>query len=819
MSLAEVRTHGISRLAATICALLLCLGSSAAWSQKSDPLTVDASAPFVPPAPAAFREGSSVSPTGGTLGINGRYLTLNGTPWLPVVGELQFSRVPESQWEEEILKMKAGGVQVVGTYLFWIHHEEIEGQFDWTGQRDLRHFIQLCAAHGMYVYPRIGPWAHGEARNGGFPDWLMRYDHLRTEYPVYMRYVARYYQQIGDQMKGLLWKDGGPVIGIQLENEYTAKDREAGDAYILALKRMAIASGMDVPLYTVTGWGSANVPPGEVMAVYGGYPDAPWDRSLTNLPPTGSFNFHLRRQASLNMGMLGAAGAAGSATPAETIGTVPVMTVEMGGGVQDTYHRRPALTPDDVAALMPVAIGSGVNVYGTYIFQGGENPDGKLSTLQESRATGYATDVPVKSYDFQAPLSEFGEERESFRKVKTFNYFLNDFGKDVALGPKSDADPSALRFSVRTRSERGYVFVNNYVRGLQMADHKGVRLTIKLPNETLVVPEKPVDIPSGAYFIWPFNLALDQTTLRYSTAQLLTKTDARHYFFFCLPGIRCDFAFKADHGLSVQAPGVGQAKRGDVIYLEDVPAGSTIALKRKDQADVLITVLSQQDAENAWKIKAGDGEHLLISSQSFYGDGNQLTLESFASPKFSFRFLPAIAGPVTASLPLHTAPGPSTYTAQAVEAHLQVRLQQVAKGDAVPQTALPGKKLMAPGDPEFAHAARWSVGLPANALTGLSDVYLQVNYTGDVARLTSGGRLLTDDFYNGKPWRIGLKRFAVEGRLPPLELSILPFGKDAPMFIEDKVRAALPPGEQVLDLRGVAAVPVYKLVVDTSKAH
>ena len=109
---------------------------------------------------------------------------------------------------------------------------------------------------------------------------------------------------------------------------------------------------------------------------------------------------------------------------------MPYFTAEIGGGIEDTYHRRPVIQPDDIAAMFPVMLGSGVNLYGTYMFQGGENPDGKLSTLQESQATGYPNDLPIKSYDFQAPLGEFGQERASFRKMKVFQYFLNDFGAD-----------------------------------------------------------------------------------------------------------------------------------------------------------------------------------------------------------------------------------------------------------------------------------------------------------------------------------------------------------------------------------------------------
>src|SRR6202012_6024825 len=112
------------------------------------------------------------------LEVNSRYLTIGGIPRIPVMGELQYSRMPRERWEDEILKMKAGGVTVIATYSFWIHHEEVEGEFDWSGNKDLRAFVELCGRLGMLVYPRIGPWSHGEARNGGTPDWILRKTYL-----------------------------------------------------------------------------------------------------------------------------------------------------------------------------------------------------------------------------------------------------------------------------------------------------------------------------------------------------------------------------------------------------------------------------------------------------------------------------------------------------------------------------------------------------------------------------------------------------------------------------------------------------------------
>ena len=374
----------------------------------------------------------------------------------------------------------------------------------------------------MYVVARIGPWDHGEVRNGGFPDWVMRASRTRVNDPVYLGEVRAWYGQVAEQLKGLLWKDGGPVLGIQLENEYSARGPGAGEEHILQLKKMAIESGFDVPLYFITGWDNAVVPADAVLPVYGGYPDAPWDGSLTKLLPAEVYAFRFRNRVT---------GGTGLATPVAAPEGLPFLTAEIGGGNEVTYHRRPVIEPDDIAAMFPVMLGSGVNLYGTYMFHGGENPDGKLTILQESQDTGYPNDVPVKSYDFQAPLSEFGEERASFRKMKVFQYFLNDFGADLApmmvhepnVMPKAPIDLAVPRASVRSKGDAGFIFMNNYVRGSSMPARPGMQLEIQLPDGAIQVPRHPVDIPSGAYFIWPFNLRVNGINVRYSTAQLFTR--------------------------------------------------------------------------------------------------------------------------------------------------------------------------------------------------------------------------------------------------------------------------------------------------------
>ena len=99
-------------------------------------------------------------------------LMIDGKRVVPIMGEIHYSRLPETEWKTEIQKMKEGGVTIIATYIFWNHVEETEGIFNWSGQRNLRHFIELCQEQDIPVVLRLGPFCHGEVRNGGIPDWL-----------------------------------------------------------------------------------------------------------------------------------------------------------------------------------------------------------------------------------------------------------------------------------------------------------------------------------------------------------------------------------------------------------------------------------------------------------------------------------------------------------------------------------------------------------------------------------------------------------------------------------------------------------------------
>ena len=183
-------------------------------------------------------------------------LIIDGRRVCPVMGEIHYSRLPADEWQGAVRRMKDGGVTVVATYVFWNHVEEQQGIFRWDGQRNLRRFLEICKEEKMPVVLRIGPYCHGEARCGGIPDWVFGIPsdgsggklRVRSPDPRFLALAERLYRQIFTQVQGLQWKDGGPLMACQFDNEY----RGSGD-YLMALKRIATDIGFDLPFYTRTG--------------------------------------------------------------------------------------------------------------------------------------------------------------------------------------------------------------------------------------------------------------------------------------------------------------------------------------------------------------------------------------------------------------------------------------------------------------------------------------------------------------------------------------------------------------------------------------
>ena len=800
-----------------VIALVVFMTSLIAMAENaSNNVVIDARAITPPPAPLPFSVGEE-SPTGHILSANSRYITLDNKPWFPIMGEFHYSRYPEADWEREILKMKAGGIQVISTYIFWIHHEEVEGQFDWTGQRDLRHFVELCAEHGMYVWVRIGPWDHGEVRNGGLPDWVMQTSTPRQNDKVFLEYVQSWYNEIGKQLEGLFWKNGGPIIGVQLENEYSARGPGKGEDYLYQLRWLALAAGLDATFYTITGWDNAVIPSHDLIPVFSGYADGFWWRSLEDLPPNPNYFFTRIRCEENVADDLSSKRPDIDATDAQ----YPFLTAEMGGGMEVAYHRRPLMSPDDTAAVELVKLGSGVVLYGYYMFHGGTNPDGKKTTLQESQETGYPNDVPVKTYDFQAPLGEFGQMNPSYRTLKTFHLFLADFGEMLAPMtsylperlPASKEDSTTPRVAARMQNDHGFIFINNYERNYSLPEKKNFQVDLKLPDSAIKIPNHPVDIPSGAYTIWPVNLDLGVTKLRYATAQLLCKLDdPQTYVFFAWPGISPEFAFE-EKDVSIESPNAKIQHEGGVAYVSKIEPSAqiTIRLRNHNGAEANIIVLLRDQALNIWKAKLAGKDRLLSSSAQLYLDHDQVHVAVTGSSDMQVGIFPALDHDAVGFTSSGNNGVFKMYSAAVPQVAIEAQVHKLQDPGGDPPVKMGKEVAMAPDESAYKTAAKWNINLP-NVSNG-SRVFLRITYQGDVARIYSQGKLITDNFYNGSPWLVGLDQIS-EDKQGTLEVEILPLHEHSPIYLPKSAVPTFPPSGQVAEIKQVQVITEHDAVMD-----
>ena len=481
------------------------------------------------------------NPQGERIDVTSLYFERGGKPYLGVMGEYHFSRDKSENWYRELCKMKAGGVGIVATYLFWIYHEEIEGEFDFTGDLDIRKFVLDAKRAGLDVVIRIGPWCHGECRNGGFPDWLIKKPFkLRDNNPDYMKKARGWYEKIFEEVKGLFYKDGGNIIGIQFENELVNNSE-----HILALKNMALEIGFDAPIYTATGWNSlygAKIPVDDVVPVFAAYADAPWAKSTDKLPPSPHYAFNTQRNDSaVGHDVINPISPDGWRLPYERY---PFITCELGAGLHPTHHRRPVAGGMDAYAMSLVKLGCGNNLIGYYMYHGGVNKIGKNSTFNESKATGYPNDYAVLNYDYHTALSSYGETGECYGLLNMLHMFVNDFGYLLAPMESVEAeimvkesDFENLRYCMRTDGEGGFVFVNHYQRLYPLKD----ALDVRINTGNVIFPA--FDVVGDVSFILPFNLNMGDAVLEYATSQLLCKKD-NTYFFAAVPNIKAEYKFR-----------------------------------------------------------------------------------------------------------------------------------------------------------------------------------------------------------------------------------------------------------------------------------
>ena len=658
-----------------------------------------------------FSFGTKTNPQGVTFEVDSRGFIVGGKHLLPVMGEIHFSRVPATEWKREIQKMRAGGITIIATYCFWIHHEATEGQWNWSGNKNLRQFLQVCKEENMPVVLRIGPFCHGEVYQGGFPVWIVekalsdpKNFKLRSTAPGFLAATKKLYENIFAQAKGLLWKDGGPVVGVQIENECRGPW-----GYYMSLRDMAINIGYDVPFMTRTGWPKLNGKEefGKLLPLYGDYADGFWDRTLDDMPGDYPKAFIMKEQR-INANIATETFSKSELTSEESEGegrlTYPYLTCELGGGMMPAYHRRINMSGNEAMPLAICKLGSGSNLPGYYMYHGGTNPycaEHTMAETQAAKVTNY-NDMPYMTYDFQAPLGEMGQPNlNAFHQTRLLHQFLADWGDMLS---QMDVDSISEHYARRGCFE----FYNDYVRILNEGGRAYVR---------------PVDMPFGNHRIT-------------ANAQPFCKIGNTLYF---IP-------------IKDMKP---------EIWID----GKLVSGFRFQVSGLEVVLLSEDEALRAFKID----DKLYFAQKAgniIYKDGDKIIEEEWKESK--------------------------TKTITITK----------TKDAAAPREIPMGSQKVAamPTNEDFENAAVWELDLSGqfpshsgrDSREGLS--FLKIDYAGDCARVYADGKLIMDNFWNGKPMLVRMSDLAGK----KVELRILPLSKDAPIYLQKEQKEILNNSQAVL---------------------
>ncbi|MDR6845776.1 beta-galactosidase [Flavobacterium granuli] len=754
-----------------------------------------------------------------SIGVNNFYLERNGKPFIPVIGEFHYSRYPSQYWDQEIKKMKSGGITVIATYVFWNMHEPKEGVFNWSDDFNLRRFVQLCKENKIDLIVRIGPFAHGEIRNGGLPDWLYgRPFEVRSNDSEFLKHTENLYNEIGKQLQGLYYKDGGPIIGIQIENEYqhsaapwaitysgaereytsARRDRKItqvgvgvndsgnefkdyGQTYMKGLKTMAKKAGMDVPLYTATGWGFATIINNGSIPVMAGYAYPFWEDKIKPSP------FYLFKDIHKSPDY---------APVSYVTEDYPSIAAELGTGMSVLYSRRPRVPGESFLPMMVRTIGSGSNGLGYYMYHGGTTPSNGFYMYSE----GFG--LSNKSYDYQSPIREFGNTGKGFYELRLMNNFLHFFGEKLApLYPEipqtnaqiASSDTSTLRYSVRSDGKRGFLFMHNYQDHVQTKDLKNLQINVTPLGGNIQFPNTGTfTLKSGASAVFPFNMEFGGVEFKSAMVQPLLKfvnKGRNYYVFFSVDGIKPELVLKGNVKTEVKGAKSVFSEENTVISGEngtsfEFTAGeSTFLIIPFDKA--LHTTLSGELGQ----------QYAVISKALVLENGNKLDMISTGTESWQLETYPKAA---------------SVTSAEAKISPLKNNDKIFASWNISTTKIVPQLKITQFDDRHFILDAK------DLDLSKLNDVFIKFDYRGDRGVCMLNGEIATDNLYTSEAWQLGLKRYQSALKQNEMYFYFMPMQKDAPYleYLDKNVVPDFLQAKEFLEIKTPEIIPEYKVSVE-----
>ncbi|KAM3874801.1 beta-galactosidase-1-like protein 2 [Diretmus argenteus] len=316
------------------------------------------------------------------LRANSSQFTLEGEPFRILGGSIHYFRVPRAYWEDRLLKMRACGLNTLTTYVPWNLHEPERGAFNFQDQLDLEGYLRLAASLGLWVILRPGPYICAEWDLGGLPSWLLRDKNmtLRTTYPGFTEAVESFFNQLIVRVVPHQYSKGGPIIAVQVENEYGsyAKDAE----YMPFIKEALLSSGITELLLTSDNQDGLKL---------GGVKGALETINFQKLNPNGiKYLDGIQPQK-------------------------PKMVMEYWSGWFDLWgDLHHVFTAEDMLAVVTEILKLNMSV-NLYMFHGGTN----FGFMNGAFAMGTAAPKPmVTSYDYDAPLSEAGDYTTKYHLLR-----------------------------------------------------------------------------------------------------------------------------------------------------------------------------------------------------------------------------------------------------------------------------------------------------------------------------------------------------------------------------------------------------------------
>ena len=543
---------------------------------------------------------------------------------------------------------------------------------------------------------------------------------------------------------------------------------------------MAIKAGLVAPLYTATGWGYATIVEKGSIPVMAGYAFPFWTSGNEPSP------FYLYKDIQQHPDY---------SPVSYDVNLYPSMAAELGTGMSVTYTRRPRVPGESMLPMMVRTVGSGTNGLGFYMYHGGTTPS--IDNYYFSEGFG----LNNKSYDYQSPIGEFGNVGSGYYALKLINYFLRDYGSDLAplypVMPPTNADikaenVSTLRYAVRSNGKGGYLFMHNYQDHKTSPDLKDLELDIQTQTGMLRFPSSGTfTLKSGSSAIFPFNRTYDGVEVVMATVQpfcRFCKHGAPYNVFVSIDGIAPELIFKGKAKVSGKGIKPEMKDGNTLVRLQN----GTIAAFQVNGRSFL--VLPYQQALHAYTV-GGKDKNLVISSALVYDSEGKLALETTKPDSIVVSVYPSVA---------------QLSSTQGNVVHLKSSIGDISQWKI--DLPVEEQKIQV----EQADASHFVLKASAVDWTKVNDVFITFDYRGDRGICMMGGILQTDNFYTSRPWTVGLKRYADDLKNKEMYFHFVPMQKDAPYisYLDKEVVPEFGTKKEFLEIKKPTIKAEYKIGIE-----